>query len=562
MGFINNMTIRMRLLAGFAIMVVLIGLIGYNGLRSSNRIHKDLGGLYRVQMPSIDFLIEADRDLQQLLVAERSMIFTDPKSDLLQDFMQEYETNFQQSQTRWNKYKALAATDAERALFNTFESARQEWEQASREVLRLVRQGTPDALARAKALSLGDAKTHFEKMRDQIDKLTELNLELADKAGERAESTYRSAKTVLLSTGSIGIIVGFLLAWLISRTITRPVSAMVDGLKDIAQGEGDLTKRLDATAKDELGEMANWFNTFVQKLQDMISEMAENGQRLDTASTTLAELSTHMSSSAGEMSGKSDEVATSVGGMSTNINSMAGAMNEASSNADVVAASAEEMSATINEIAQNAEKARGISDQAVGTARDSSDQMDALGEAAVGVGKVVETITEISEQVNLLALNATIEAARAGEAGKGFAVVANEIKELAKQTSEATLDIKGKIANIQERTTGAVTGIEEISKVITTINEIVSTIATAVEEQSAATQEIATNISQVSAGIQGVNENVNQSSSVVSMVSEDLGLLNQSASEIANSSSQVKVSADDLQGIARKMNQVVGSFKV
>jgi methyl-accepting chemotaxis protein len=120
----------------------------------------------------------------------------------------------------------------------------------------------------------------------------------------------------------------------------------------------------------------------------------------------------------------------------------AAAMEESATNVTMVTTSSEEMSATIGEIAQNAEKARTISDQAVSKATDTSGQMDGLGRAAQGIGKVVETITEISEQVNLLALNATIEAARAGEAGKGFAVVANEIKELAKQTSEATLEIK------------------------------------------------------------------------------------------------------------------------
>jgi methyl-accepting chemotaxis protein len=188
--------------------------------------------------------------------------------------------------------------------------------------------------------------------------------------------------------------------------------------------------------------------------------------------------------------------------------------------------------------------------------------MNALGKAAVDVGKVVEAITDISEQVNLLALNATIEAARAGEAGKGFAVVANEIKELAKQTSNATQEIKGKIANIQTSTQGAVSGIDEISGVIKTINDIVGTIAAAVEEQSAATREIASNIAQVSSGIQEVNENVSQSSAVSSQISQDILMVNQAAGEMANGSGQVKASAEDLLGISKKLTVVVNSFKV
>jgi methyl-accepting chemotaxis protein len=170
-------------------------------------------------------------------------------------------------------------------------------------------------------------------------------------------------------------------------------------------------------------------------------------------------------------------------------------------------------------------------------------------------------ITEISEQVNLLALNATIEAARAGEAGKGFAVVANEIKELAKQTSTATLEIKEKIANIQGSTDGAVKGINDITDVINRVNDIVGTIATSVEEQSAATREIATNIAQASQGIQEVNENVNQSSTVAAKITRDIAMVNQGSSEIASGSDQVMASAENLKRMATELNSIVGSFK-
>ena len=562
MGFVRNMKIRMKLMAGFGIMVLFMGIIGYAGFSSLGGVQRELETIYSVQMPSIDFLIEADRDLQQLLVAERSMIFTDPKSSMFKQFLEEYETNFKQSDTRWNKYKALAKTAQEKELFTVYEKAREAWQSNSRRVIDLIGKATEEASQQAMTLTLGKAKEQFEQMRDQLDKLTEINLELAQRASDSAAATYKSATTVLLLAILFGVSAGVLLTWFISRVITRPVNAMVDGLKDIAQGEGDLTKRLEEGDRDELGDLATWFNTFMEKLQGLMKEMAQNATSLGTASDTLAELSTGMSASAEDMSGKSDTVSAAVEEMSSNINNVAAAMEQSSTNVGVVAASAEEMSSTINEIAQNAEKARSISDGAVDTAKGASKQMDALGNAAAGVGKVVETITEISEQVNLLALNATIEAARAGDAGKGFAVVANEIKELAKQTSEATLDIKGKIANIQGSTDGAVSGINEISKVIQTINEIVATIASAVEEQSTATQEIANNIAQVSNGVQEVNENVSQSSSVASQISQDIGTVNHSAGEIASSSGQVQVSAEDLRQIAQKLRAVVGSFKV
>jgi methyl-accepting chemotaxis protein len=346
-----------------------------------------------------------------------------------------------------------------------------------------------------------------------------------------------------------------------ARSVTVPINRTVDMLKDIAQGEGDLTRRLDVIKKDEIGELAGWFNTFLEKLQGMMRKIADSSNMVDRSSGEYTEIAAQLSTGSGEASSRADNVATSAEEMSANLNNVAAAMEQSSTNTSMVATAAEEMTATINEIAQNAEKAGAISDQAVDKAGETSGQMDGLGQAAEGIGKVVETITEISEQVNLLALNATIEAARAGEAGKGFAVVANEIKELAKQTSTATLEIKEKIANIQGSTDGAVKGINDITDVINRVNDIVGTITTSVEEQSAATREIATNIAQASQGIQEVNENVNQSSTVAAKITRDIAMVNQGASEIASGSDQVMASAENLKRMATELNSIVGSFK-
>ena len=347
-----------------------------------------------------------------------------------------------------------------------------------------------------------------------------------------------------------------------TRSVTMPIKRTVAMLKDIAQGEGDLTKRLDILKQDEIGELAGWFNTFLDKLQAIIKKIAVNSVHVDRSSTELSDIASMVTTGAGETSARADNVSASAEEMSANLTNVAAAMEQTSTNASMVSAAAEEMTATIHEIAQSAANARSISDQAVLNARETSDRMEGLGQAAQGIGNVVETITEISEQINLLALNANIEAARAGDAGKGFAVVANEIKELAKQTSDATLEIKEQIASIQGSTEGTVRGISEISKVIDTVNEIVAAIATAVEEQSAATREIANNISQASQGIQEVNENVNQSSAVAAEISSDIAVVNRSSSEIATSSDQVKLSADDLKRMAAELNHVVSSFKV
>ncbi|MBM9606702.1 methyl-accepting chemotaxis protein [Desulfopila inferna] len=363
--------------------------------------------------------------------------------------------------------------------------------------------------------------------------------------------------TVILSMLIVGVLVFF-----VSKNITRPINAAVAGLKDIAEGEGDLTKRLEVNSKDEVGEMAMWLNTFLDKLQGIIKQIADNSNGVASNSSQLSGISANLLASAEDTAQRSNNVATASEEMSANLNTVAAAMEESATNASMVATAAEQMSSTINEIAENAEKARNVSSQAVGQANSAYEKMSELGQAANKIGKVTETITEISEQTNLLALNATIEAARAGEAGKGFAVVANEIKELAKQTAEATLDIKNLIEDVQSTSSSTESEITEISKIIGGVNDIVGTIATAVEEQTAATQEIANNISQASQGIQEVNENVNQSSTVASDITQDITEVSNAAKSISDSSNEVKQSAEHLLHSSNELNKIVGSFKV
>ena len=344
--------------------------------------------------------------------------------------------------------------------------------------------------------------------------------------------------------------------------IVKPLNRAIASLKDIAEGEGDLTRRLDAAAKDEIGELGRWFNTFIAKLQGIIVKLGENSNGINASATQLATIAKDLSSGAADTSQRAESVATASEEMSANLNNVAAAMEESATNTNMVASAAEEMSSTIREIAENAERARTVSSKAVNQAQNASEKMSELGSAAQKIGKVTETITEISEQTNLLALNATIEAARAGEAGKGFAVVANEIKELAKQTAGATQNIKQQIDEVQRTTELTVAEINQISEVIGNVNDIITTIAAAVEEQTAATREIADNIAQASQGIQEVNENVSQSSAVAGTITQDIAQVNQAAGTIAGNSRQVESSSSGLYQLSQELKKIVDSFKV
>jgi methyl-accepting chemotaxis protein len=391
-----------------------------------------------------------------------------------------------------------------------------------------------------------------------LDNITAYKASMAEDLNSHVSKNVR---TMLLIAGAIfiGIIT---LCLFIVFGIVRALKVMVLNFQDIAQGEGDLTKRITLHSKDEIAELARWFNLFIEKLQKIIESISSNTKTLGQESTNLSTFAASLAKNAQETSDRSENVATAAEEMSANLNNVAAAMEESTTNTSMVASAAEEMTATINEIADYSGKAHSISLKAVKQAEETSARMAMLGASADAISKVTETITEISEQTNLLALNATIEAARAGEAGKGFAVVANEIKELARQTATATLDIKTKIDDVQQTTTGTVQDIQEISSVINSVNEIVGTITSAVGEQSKATQEIALNISQAADGLGEVNENVSQISVVASTITEDIALVNMASADVSTTSSEVQASSQNLQTLSRDLDTAVSSFKI
>ncbi len=371
----------------------------------------------------------------------------------------------------------------------------------------------------------------------------------------------KNVKTMLFIAGAIFIGIISLCLFIVFGLV-KALKLMALNFRDIAEGEGDLTKRIVLNSKDEIAELAKWFNIFIEKLHGIIESISDNTKSLGHESMSLSNFASSLAENAQGTSARSENVATAAEEMSANLNNVAAAMEQSTTNTSMVASAAEEMTATINEIADYSGQAHGISLKAVKQAEATSERMAKLGASADAISKVTETITEISEQTNLLALNATIEAARAGEAGKGFAVVANEIKELAKQTAMATLDIKTKIDDVQQTTTGTVKDIQEISTVINNVNEIVATITRAVGEQSKATQEIALNINQAAEGLGEVNENVSQISVVASSITQDIALVNSASGDVSATSSDVQLSSQNLQSLAMELQKAVNSFKI
>ena len=297
-----------------------------------------------------------------------------------------------------------------------------------------------------------------------------------------------------ISYGLAALLVAALVAWLLARSIVQPVERLRYRMAQIADGDGDLTQRVDAHHRDEIGELGAAFNRFSERVQRLVRQMAE--------------AATAMTGATGDLSAVSSQLAAGAEEASAQAASVSAAAEEVSRNVQTVAAGVDQMGASIREVACNAADAATVTAEAVEITGVATATIGQLNTSSDEISRVLGLITSIAVQTNLLALNATIEAARAGEAGKGFAVVASEVKDLAQETARATGDIAGRITAIQDDATAAVDSIRRIATVMNKINDYSTTIAAAVEEQTTTTSEIGRNINEAAAGSANIAETI------------------------------------------------------
>jgi len=410
---------------------------------------------------------------------------------------------------------------------------------------------------------------HWEEnlvLKEQLDQLRIKTLELAEVKTVEMNSyinNYKSlSQKISIAISVAGITLISIFGFIILRSITVPIKKLTAMVVDLAQGDGDLTMRLNIKSRDEVGELAKHFDKFIENQQETMKEISDNSIKLNSSSISLSTLSVDISSSSAISNEKAGIVSAATEEMSNSMNSIAVVMEQSTVSMNQVADASIGMKSTIDNIADNSAKSNKITAKAVKQAEKASQMIEMLKVAVQEIGKISETITDISAQTNLLALNATIEAARAGESGKGFTVVANEIKELANQTSHSTIQIKERISEIRNITDGSVKEVNGISNIINEINDVVTATSAAIEQQIVITTEITDNVTQSAAGLEEVNSNIAQASTVTSEIAKDIIDVSHVSSEISNNSSQLNLNAEELNQMAEQLQLLLERFKV
>jgi len=450
MAWWNARTLAQRLGIGFGTLLVLMSVLALTGFVATRVIQASVTDIFEVRLPAIDAVVEADRDMQQLLVAERSMIFADASADVFKTLVAEYETNLKQSEERWGAYKALAATPEEKTIVEGYERARAEWLALSKQVVDGRKADTMDGRVLAIDLTLGQAREHFDQAREFLNQAQELNLRLAKQQHAHAEATYVTARNVIVGLGLLSVVVGFGLAWAIGGGTSKAIRQIATDLRGGAQ---------------QVVLAANELSVAAQNLSRGASDQAASLEETSAAMEEMSSMTRRTAEHSGRAATLMGDVDRRMGESNAALQGMVGSMAE-------------------------------------------------IGDASRRVSRIIKTIDEIAFQTNILALNAAVEAARAGEAGMGFAVVADEVRNLAQRAAQAARDTTGLIEESLSKSNEGSTKVELVNTSVKAITAAIDELKGLVHDVSEGSRQQAQGIDQVSQTVSQMERSTQSSAAV------------------------------------------------
>lgn len=544
LSWYEGLGLRWKLRLPLLLLVVLILYMGTHSISTSKLLGNNATEIAKINLPEIQLLIQADRDLYQSLVAERAFLQVD--SSQRGALTTEHADNAQQALDRVNQSLELSntSTPAEREEFIRRFNA---WKTASDKVLSLA-QGNDYSTLAAQQQSYGPASEAFEHVRAYIDELQEKRLAHIDQFTKQIDENFESSSAKLLTVVVVATLVSLLAVFFLPSIIASQVRTISDRVRNIANGDGDLTIRVPVTTRDELGELSAHVNVFMEKLQRIISDVLQNSHEVSNAAQSLLAVSVDGQKAA-------DEQCEAISMVVTAVNELTMAIQEVARNTGSTAQNTKEATETTE---RGQERIRLAVDRVQNLAtgiHETAEFMSKLEDEAKNVTSVIDVIRSVAEQTNLLALNAAIEAARAGEQGRGFAVVADEVRTLASRTQESTGDIQGMLGKLQSGVQYAVNAMGN-SEVLTTDAVVSATDAgQSLEGISLAVRQIADMATQIATAAE-------EQSSVTAEIDKNLVQINGLAMNTAEGASRTAQESQRLNQLSIQLRQLLGQFKV
>ena len=516
----RRLSIRRLLLAGCVAIAIIVAGVGAGAVWALSQVHRAYDTLARESLPAVAALVAADRDMQRVAVAERTLIFLAPGSAAALEQRMVHALSLAHSAAHWRDYTMLPASAVERKSWAGYDRARLAWEASTYDVLRLLDQDSAASRKEASALALGEGAARFEAARTELAALGALRQDRASALIDAQARAIAKLRWLVGGGAAAAFVLALALGVLLAGAIARRLAEAVARMRDIAEGEGDLTRRLRITSGGEVGELGRWFNVFTQRVHDVLVEVRGAAERVAAASQQVSGASLDLSTSAQEQAAGLEETATALEHITGTVGQTAAHAREA----DGVAVSARAVAETGGEVVRQAVEA-----------------MAEIATASRRIAEISTTIDELAFQTNLLALNAAVEAARAGEQGRGFAVVAAEVRQLAQRSASAAREIR---ALIQDSAHKVETGSAHVDRSGRALRDIV----TAVTQVSALVGRIAAASAEQSAGIAQVNGSVARIDGITQTNAVQTGELSETARALA--------------GQARHLHALVAQFQL